>query len=415
MSESSKETGSAGEMTLEELRALSVSERTDYLEQLAHRQGLHTAPGPRLESELLSSMIEKVQPGLWDADTCTRTLWAYYFKAPILLARLLQLFHPHLLEPGHGPLRVLYLGADQTEVMDDGRWFPLAWRLMGLPYEGLEITAVGPGLAEKEGWQESEWKDRVERLPAVTDSCPGRLEDACTTFEMSFGWERLFDIVVMHHPGFVANSREWTDDLAWADLAGFADLPIIGTSFDDTDLPFDRVGLAMSGRIIDQVYWNPMGHVSPGGDAQDEFGTRLRWGNVLWSTCKDPNVREDGISPSQRKAMEWIRKYHVTLFSNPTPLQAWTVWLYTCPMQFDDLHRWVCVTDDIRITCNTGCVTAYGVELEATELTRRVVETSSLDQRLSIYPELMKELGGRLDPAAVERYCVGRGRVRLPK
>ena len=108
-------------MDMSELMKLSIEDRTDVLERFAARQGLKTAPGVRIETDLLMSALWKFDDqARGDAEAMPRSLWAHYLKAPLLLVRLLELFQPHLLKLDR-PLRVLYVGAGHEEVLGTAR------------------------------------------------------------------------------------------------------------------------------------------------------------------------------------------------------------------------------------------------------------------------------------------------------
>lgn len=393
-------------MQLNELLSMSVSDRTDYLERLlAAPYELETAPGIKTESDLLESLLGKLSkyPGM-DGDTLTKSLWARYFKAPLLLLKMLQVFHPRLLETGK-QLRVLYLGAGHDEFPDQGRWHALVWLMAtGRPITDLKIVAVGPALSTSHTWEASPvvWSDMVAHLPPFVGFLPGTLQEAMSTNGMAVDWEDHFDVVVMHHPGFVANFLSWSQDEAWADLAGFAKIPVIGTSFDPVDLAFDRKGLAVCGRIIDRVYWNSSAHVAPFDNFDTHLGTRIQWGGVMWSTVLDDQTGENMISNSQQQAINWQEEMHIPLIMNrTTDLHQYLRWLYTCPMQFDDIHEHLYLSDDIRIRRNDACIEAFGQIRPATDLSRRLIETTILEDRLRLVPKLSEELSTQLDMQAV--------------
>lgn len=392
-------------MDLKTLMTMSVAARTDYLEKVAIAQGLTTAPGVRTESEILGALLPPAPPQIHGdpRDFHTRTLFAHYFKAPLLLARLLQLFHPHLLGPRQRRLRVLYVGAARDETLDEGRWFPVVWDALGIRHQQIELTAVGPELAMRHTWEPSPLKDLVCEVPPTLTEYVGTLEDALAPAGRAPDWEVYFDIVVMHHPGFVAHAYDWLHDEAWQDLAGFAGVPIVGTSFDATDFAFDRNGLALSGRLVDRVFWNSAAHVAPGQEIENARATRLQWGGVVWSTILDPDVREDGVSPHQELATQWFARNGLAgLIGNQmsrqsTPLLGHLYWYYTCPMQFDDMLQSVHVTDDIRIEAGTGNVTAFGQVVPGTDLSLRITQTPLLEERLALMIPLLTEIRPHLN------------------
>lgn len=389
-------------MNIATLMSLSVAERTDVLEQLAHRQGLETAPGDRHEGEVLKRALGK-RVG-YTADVITKTLWAHYLKAPFTLIKLLELFHPHLLGLDR-PLRILYLGAGREEVLDGGRWYGLAWQIRNLGWHMPAITAVGPALANAADWEASPWESMVDAYPALLHGLPGTLAQVLATEEACINWEENFDVVVMHHPGFVANLYDWWGDDAWMDLAGFAEVPIIGTSFDAVDAQFDKHGLAASGRIMDRIWWNPAAHVNPAhaDRSQVQSDTRLQWGGVLWSTKRDPQFVDGMSSRNQEDAARWFQRYHTGLFDNHQALVPFQHWYYTCPMQFDDVHQHLMVTDDIRIEVHGGKVEAFGQTIEPGPIALEVLAMTRLEQRLARAPALLEELGARLDLGEVAR------------
>jgi len=389
-----------------ELMAMPIAERTDVLERLAHHAGLETAPGERHEGQMLSRMLAgfKANPlgGMLDPEVLPLTLWAHYMKAPLTLIKLLKLFHPHLLRLPR-PLRILYVGADQSEVLDEGRWLTMAWLLQNISPHAPYVTAVGPALANASEWERSPWRSMVAAAPQQMMLLPGTLEQALSTEDACVNWEEAFDVVVMHHPGFVANMHNWWQDAAWMDLAGFADIPIIGTSFDDTDLHFDTMGLAASGRIVDRVWWNPTAHIGPANQdhGHNQLRTRLQWGGVLWSTRRDPQFVENQFSHNQDIAMDWFESVYTRLHERGGPLAFLVRWHYSCPMQFDTLRHHLLVSDDIRIEVATGRVHAFGQTAEAGPVTRSVLNLKCLEDRLYKAPEVLCEIAARIDVARV--------------
>lgn len=390
------------------LMKLSVHQRTRVLEQHAHRQGLRTAPGGRHEGEVLAAALADVTlpPGMqhYDAEILPKTLWAHYFKAPFALIKLLELFHPDLLKIDR-PLRVLYLGAGRDEVLDEGRWFGLAWKYRDVSRHLPRITAVGPELANTQDWEPSPWAPMVQDLPALTTCLPGTFDQALGGQGGAVTWEERFDVVVMHHPGFVANAHDWWTDLSWGDLAVGSGVPIVGTSFDAVDFAFDRQGLAGSGRTINHAWWNPAAHVSPA-HASPDFAvlqTRIQWGGVLWSAQSDEEFARDGTSRGWRSAMEWFCTYQDPLILGQGPLTPYLRWYYTCPMQFDDVHQHLIVTDDIRICVRTGAIEAFGQVVAPGPVALEVLALARLEARLRRAPALIAEIGGQLDMAAAAR------------
>ena len=387
-------------MDMSELMKLPIEGRTDVLERFAARQGLKTAPGVRIETDLLMSALWKFDDqARGDAEAMPRSLWAHYLKAPLLLVRLLELFQPHLLKLDR-PLRVLYVGAGHEEVLDGGRWHGLLWAFKRLSRHLPEITAVGPALGKPH--EASDWAEVVEAVPQLADLLPGTLEQTLSVPEGCINWEEHFDVVVMHHPGFVGHVFDWMHDQAWADLAGYADIPIIGTSFDAVDFEFDKRGLATSGRIVDQVFWNPAAHVNPAFEdpAHNRLRTRVQWGGVLWSTQRDPGVSETSESLNQRVAREWFDNYHFHIVGDRFPISPLLRWHFSCPMQFDDVHQHLLVSDDIRVNCSTGEVDAFGQRFAPGPKTLEALAAQDLNARLKLTPEVIVEISDRLDPAA---------------
>ncbi len=405
-------------MDLDQLMSLPVAQRTDFLEGIAHTHGLLTAPGVRTESDVLSSILSS--ESALDGEQATRTQFAMYLKAPLTLIRLLQTFHPELVVASPEPLRILMLGATQDEVWDQGRWYSYAWELLGLPARKLRITAVGPGLRGLFHETRSEAHDVVASLHPAVRLAHGRLEGLLDSETNKLpDWMFDIDVCVMHHPGFVSHLADWVSDRAWFDLASFTQVPIIGTSFDVVDFEYDRHGVEIFGRTIDKVFWNPAAHVLPVNDSICPHWTRLQWGGVLWSTKPKPieQIRTLGITAEQQAATAWMSRHSAVGLESMDfnrKLNEHLRWFYTCPMQFDDLREGLWVTDDIRIDRADGRVRAFDIELPATDLTRRLVSTESLEARLEVMRPLLDELAPRLDQVRIAGYMARHNQPESP-
>lgn len=390
-------------MDVSKLMRLSIEQRTSFLERLAHLQELETAPGARHEGKLLAAMLAEGKfsdATRFGFDELPTTLWAHYLKAPLALIKLLELFHPNLLRLDR-PLRVLYLGAGQSEVLDEGRWLALAWKLRAVSRHLPDVTAIGPELAGAADWEPSEWRSMVEPLPPVITMIPGTLKQALGPMAGPPDWDRLFDVVVMHQPGFVGHFMDWWEDVAWADLAAAAKVPIIGTSYDAVDLAFDEKGLAASGRVVDSVYWNPVAHIYPdsGVAGQNPHQTRLQWGGVLWSTVPDAGAAQ-GFTWHQRSALDWFKEHLLGLLQDGPGLTGLQRWHRTCPMQLDDVHQYLMVSDDIRIDTRTGQVEAFGQRVAPGPVALEVLAEPGWEQRFRRTKDLLVELEGQLDMEA---------------
>lgn len=393
-------------MNAKKLMHMGVSERTDYLEKRAHAEGLKTAPNGRLESEILAKMMSPF-PGA-DPDMLTKTVWAFYFKAPILLYRMLMHFHPHLLQKSQKTLRVLYLGAGKDEACDQGRWYSLAWRSLGLTHQQLEITAVGPELAFEHTWETSEATNMVRFERPVMLNLPGTLEDAFPTSDDEvIDWDKSFDVAVMHHPGFVANIPTWGEDDAFIDLSHLSRIPIVGTSYDAVDFAYDKQGLAYLGRTVESVYWNSAAHIYPAID-QHPYQTRYQWGAVMWSARQDPDnelyIEQERYTPLQQSAIEWQRFNH-PLSMVDSSFHQYMYFHYICPMQLDAFHQFVYATEDILINCATGKVRAFGMNVPQTSTSMFIgFHSTTLEERLFLFPSFMRELFQVLDIKKVDKY-----------
>lgn len=389
-------------VNLAALMQLPIAERTGFLESLAHLDGLRTAPGPRHEGEVLldalSTLPDAPPPSSEAAEILPKTLWGHYLKAPFALIKLLELFHPQLLGMER-QLRVLYLGAGRDEVLDEGRWFSMAWMLRGIKGPPPDITAVGPELANAASWEPSPWRNMVERLPATATILPATLIQSLGVGDQCVDWERHFDIVVMHHPGFVALMNDWWLDEAWTDLAGFAEIPVVGTSFDATDFAFDTWGLAASGRIVDRAWWNPVAHVAPldAEQASNGLGIRIQWGGVLWSTTRDPQFVEGARSRNQEAAFRWFEEHLHPLFIDQRGIAKLLRWYYSCPLQFDSTRQHLLVTDDIHIHVASGRIEAFGQQGRAGPAARAALSAQDLEARLKLAPALLAEIEAWLD------------------
>lgn len=382
-------------MDVTTLMRMPIASRTTILENSAHKTGLQTAPGPRTEVEVLEPLVRRLlDEPVENPELLPRQLWAYAFKAPTLLLRLLRQFHPQLLQLDR-PLRVLLVGASPHDVLDEGRWYGLTWLLNGFAHMP-EIVAVGPELAK--GLKSSGIADYVADVPVLLSVADTNMQEMGTPAGQCVDWDAHFDVAVMFHPGFVAHHTDWGTDAAFHDLAAFAEIPIVGTSFDATDFEFDKQGLAMFGRQVQGAFWNPAAHINPSVGteaAQNPFGTRLQWGGVLWSSERDPAVRQNNTTTAQNRAMEWFRRWLAILDGAPA-YDALQFWEFTCPMQFDAVHEYLVVTDRLRIHCRTGEVEAFDHRLPPGPVALELLATPTLTARLARLPAVMEEVWGQL-------------------
>lgn len=383
-------------MDVTTLMRMPIASRTTFLENCAHKTGLQTAPGPRTEVEVLEPLVRMLlDKPVENPELLPRMLWAHYFKAPMLLMKLLRQFHPGLLDIDR-PLRLLMLGSAPNDVLDEGRWFSLAWILSGLKHPPA-IIAVGPGMDQPQ--EPSPYRHIVEVLPPSAEEFAGTLEDLAIQGGTCIDWDSSFDVVVMFHPGFFAHYEDWCEDHAFKDLATFSNVPIVGTSYDAADFEFDKHGLGAVARIVESGYWNSSAHVPPNaGDADysDRFGTRLQWGGVLWAAHIDPDFKTETVTPSQASNMEWFQTWTNTMLSVGTRYGERMHWYYSCPMQFDALHEHLVITDWMRIHCRTGEVQVFDHRLPPGPVALELLATRSLTARLARLPSVMDEVWDQL-------------------
>lgn len=387
-------------MDFHSLMTLPIDQRTDFLEERAHRQGLKTAPGARHEGQVLSGILEQaaIRQDLGE-EQLPRSLWSFYLKAPLALIRMLELFHPELLKLDR-PLQILYLGAGRDECVDEGRWLSVAWKFQGIQAPPPQVVAVGPELVDEARWPRSQWRDLLKDVPEASTRLAGRLEDHMVKDGRCIAWDEYFDIAVMHHPRFANTLESWFMDAAWRDLAGGGALPIIGTSHDPTDFQFDRQGMAACGRSIDQAWWNPTAHIAPvDGKHAGTWATRLQWGAVLWSSRR-PGAGVRDAEARQKAALEWFETHLPPLILEQRPLTQLLRWHTCCPMQFDLGHEHLIVADDLRINVRTGVVEAFGQTLEPGPVAMQVLGRARAEDRLALGPDLLDEIQGGLDMAA---------------
>ena len=385
-----------------DLMKLSAAKRTDWLESLAHKEGLRTAPGPRCEGRVLHAALSSTDIGIpgtmHGPDILPMTLWAHYLRAPFLLLRQLELFQPALLNVDR-PLRVLMLGADSSEVLDEGRWYALAWRMRYPDQPPPQIIAVGPSLSRQAQWGPSQWAHMVERLAPTLEMLPGALSQYFIDGDDCVDWDCSFDVAVMNHPGFVAYHHAWWEDDAWLDLAGFSEIPLVGASFDATDLAYDRHGLAASGRQLDEAWWNPTAHIQPA-YADPEFNgvpTRLQWGAVLWSASRNPGMVEGKPEPESQRAVDWFARWHYPLVMTPQGLSGYFMYFYSCPMQLDALHQKLMISDDIMVDIRTGHVSVFSQEISPGPRTLELLSATTLERRLELGPAVLEEIWPLVD------------------
>jgi hypothetical protein len=376
---------------------LSQTQRTALLSEVARAEGLRPAPNAGTEAQRLHGLMARI-PELsapFPGDLISLSYLAYYLKAPRLLLQMLELFHPHLLRRSAQPLRVLYLGASKHEVFDEGRWFAFAFGLAGIQRE-VRITAVGPELAkDPEAVRPSPYPHVVGMLPSTLDGYfPTTLCDALTEGHFAPDWEQYWDVVVMHHPGFIGHWRDWDDDDAWHDLISFAEIPVIGTAFDPADLLVDRLALATYSRPITHAWWNPAAHFNPCAGA-DAYSTRWQWGGVLWSSERHPDTRENQSSAFQRQAADEFNEYWGTLFHLLEAFGPDTSLVRVSPMQRSEFGDRIWMADQASIDVASGELHLHGVTYAATDLTRRIAATPTCAERMRFGRQLADQIAAQ--------------------
>jgi hypothetical protein len=365
----------------------TIESSAPYLEaflQLGRREGLLRSPNGAINETLALHHLFARLPTLaapFPGELITRSMLAYYLKAPRHLLTLIELYAPELFSRKK-PVRILYLGASKHEMFDEGRWFSLAWFLAGHALGNLRITVVGPEIAQDvEAHRPSgQFGGAPDMPPALVAAFGGTLSEAIDEGVVARDFGKHYDLVVMHHPGFIGHWHDWLNDEEWLRLAQTRALPIVGTSFDPADLYLDRLGLVAAGRDVAHACVHSAAHFNPC-YVDAEHKIRLWWGGILWSTS--PRSRSNRLQGQLASYRSFNAMWHaLAALQEATSIEF--TWYSVTPMQRCDYDQKVWLADQISLDIQTLELTIAGESRGRIAQAQSIADAASIGERLGM-------------------------------
>jgi len=199
--------------------------------------------------------------------------------APAAVALWIARRMPHLLAERR--LRLLVIGAETVDAVDQGRWYGIVPVLLGTDFE-TEVTLVGAELDPS----------FVSAAGGLAPSQPAR----CARLQLSdfLGRNRSpeFDIAVIFHPG-LGKHRTWLEDGSFACLIA-GGVQLVASAYEEDEFEMDRWVVESYGYAVQE---NPV--INPFFLDFDYEQTRVRWGRALWGFA--PSVPEAGFVPDAER------------------------------------------------------------------------------------------------------------------
>jgi hypothetical protein len=174
-------------------------------------------------------------------------------------------------------LRLLVIGAETVDAVDQGRWYAMLPLLLGTDCEAA-VTLVGAEL-------DSSFASSAEGLapPQPARCVRSRLGDF-------LGESRSpgFDLAVIFHPG-LGKHRGWLEDASLARLLA-GGVQLVASAYEEDEFEMDRWVVESYGYAVDG---DPV--INPFFLDLDHAQTRVRWGRALWGFA--PRVPAAGFAP----------------------------------------------------------------------------------------------------------------------
>lgn len=131
--------------------------------------------------------------------------------APVTLARWIATEQPELLD--RPALRILVVGAETVDAVDDGMWYAALPALLGRPEMNVSVELVGKTYGEVS----PELKPFLGETPPRTRFAgklpnPSRSHKQTISAYLKSNASDGFNLAVMFHPGFDSNFEEWFSD-----------------------------------------------------------------------------------------------------------------------------------------------------------------------------------------------------------
>ena len=219
------------------------------------------------------------QPGHAALAGVRPTLARAVLAAPAAVALWTARRRPELL--ARRELRLLVIGAEAADAVDQGRWYALLPVLLGTAFE-TAVTLVGAEL-------DASFASGAE---ALAPSRPARCVRARLADYLEPDGRPGFDLAVTFHPG-LGKHRGWLEDGSFARLiAGGVEL--VASAYEEDEFEMDRwvvesYGYAVAGEPVLNPFFLDLDHDR----------TKVRWGRALWAFA--PRIPAAGSVPDAER------------------------------------------------------------------------------------------------------------------
>ncbi|KPK20647.1 MAG: hypothetical protein AMJ67_00325 [Betaproteobacteria bacterium SG8_41] len=207
------------------------------------------------------------------------TLACAVLAAPAAVALWIARRMPQLLAVRR--LRLLLIGAESVDAVDQGRWYAILPTLLGADFK-TAVTLVGADLDPS----------FVSPAGALAPSQPARCARARLNDFLSENGSAEFDIAVIFHPG-LGKHRGWLEDGSFARLIA-GGVQLVASAYEEDEFEMDRwvvesYGYSVQGQPVINPFFLDLDHEQ----------TRVRWGRALWGF--GPSVPAAGFVPDAER------------------------------------------------------------------------------------------------------------------
>lgn len=227
--------------------------------------------------ELIAAIA--AQPGCSALAGINPTLAQAVLAAPAAIALWIARRMPRLLAERR--LRLLVIGAELVDAVDQGRWYAMLPLLLGVDLESA-VTLVGADLDPS----------FVSPAEALAPSRPAPCARARLVDYLGENRSAEFDIAVIFHPG-LGKHRGWLEDGSFARLIA-GGVQLVASAYEEDEFEMDRWVVESYGY---SVLEDPV--INPFFLDLDHEQTRVRWGRALWGF--GPSVPATGFVPDAER------------------------------------------------------------------------------------------------------------------
>jgi hypothetical protein len=207
------------------------------------------------------------------------TLAHAVLAAPAAVALWIARRRPELL--ARRELRLLIIGAESADAVDQGRWYGMLPVLLGTGFD-TSVTMVGAEL-------DPSFASGAE---ALAPSRPARCVRSRLADYLGPAREPEFDLAVTFHPG-LGKHRGWLEDGSFARLIA-GGVQLVASAYEEDEFEMDRwvaesYGYAVEGGPVLNPFFLDLDH--------DQ--TKVRWGRALWGFA--PRIPSPGSVPDAER------------------------------------------------------------------------------------------------------------------